>query len=54
VAVSLLLLNFPLVFTSPWFTPYALIALALVAALGIWAFRVSLGGQPVFAGSLDG
>jgi serine/threonine-protein kinase len=53
VAASLLLLNFPLVFTSPWFTPYALIALALVVGTGIWSFRVSLGGQPVFGGSLE-
>ncbi|HET9299184.1 MAG TPA: serine/threonine-protein kinase, partial [Candidatus Polarisedimenticolaceae bacterium] len=54
VATGLLLQNFPLIFTSPWFTPYALIALALVVGTGIWAFRVSLGGQPAFGGSLDG
>jgi hypothetical protein len=54
VAVSLILLNFPLVFTSPWYTPYAVLVLALVVGLGIWSFRVSLGGQPVFGGSLDG
>ncbi len=54
VGVAILLQNFPLVFTSPWYTPYALFVLMLVLGTGIWAFRVSLGGQPVFAGNLDG
>jgi hypothetical protein len=48
-----ILRGFPLLFTSPWYAPYAAIALVLVLALAIASFRVSLGGQPVFGGSLD-
>jgi hypothetical protein len=52
--VRTLLVQLPPVFTSPWYAPYAAIALALVLALAVVSFRVSLGGQPAFGGSLDG
>ena len=51
--VRLVLLQLPPVFTSPWYAPYAAIALALVLALAHASFSVSLCGQSAFGGSLD-
>jgi hypothetical protein len=52
-AATLVLISFPLLLSSGWYAPYALLATGLLVGLAAWAFRVSLGGQPVFGASLE-
>jgi hypothetical protein len=33
---------------SAWYAPYGYAALAMLAAIVLYAFRTSLGGQPLF------
>ena len=35
-----------------WYTPIGLVAIAVVLAVAVWAFRLSLGGQSAFSAKL--